>query len=869
MTNGPSSAEESKPLVLRGGRILTAAGKIFDPGTLVIERGEIIAVGAAEDVQVPENAEIRDLAGKVIIPGLVDTHSHLGVYSRPAVSSNSDGNEMSGPVQSVVRALDAINPMDPGIKMALAGGITSANIMPGSGNVIGGQTLYVKYRGRTVDEMRVMSPNVLGGLKMANGENPKRSYGAKGAAPGTRMKVAALQRAEFLKAQDYRNQWDAYRKKVAAGEEGTPPKVDLALEPLVEVLERKRTVHFHSHRADDIMSTMRLADEFGFELVIQHGTEAYLIADEIAKRNIPVSITVLDSPGGKAEVVNFIEECAAQLHKAGVKVMVNTDDFITESRFFLRTAAITVRGGLPPEEALKAVTIHPAEAMHLADRIGSIEKGKDADLVVLSGEPFSVYTRVLETYVDGRRVFDAAEESERLYQTGGFALADRSRLPQEKPAATPAGNVVAPELPANRQQPTSSSSKIVVLAGRLHPVSGPAIEDGALLIEDGKISFAGARNDLEIPEDAAVVTAAVVTPGLIDVFSVAPLNGEYNIPGDQDADEKSDPNQAELRVLDAFHPREPLLRFLLTQGITVVHATPGRDNVIAGLTGVFRTHGRTADAMTIRFPHAMMFNLGVSPKEAYSGRLPTTRMGTAALIRSALTAAADYSRKAKQAKDESSEPDRNPKLEALALALDGKIKAFCCAQQADDLMTALRLIDEFKMEGTLGLGAEAYLVADEIAKAKVPMIVHPTMQRIGDLETFHTTLGNAATLTDKKIPVAIGTAIEGYVPKTRVVRHEAAIAMVHGMGFDGALRSITLDAAKILGIDDRYGTLEAGKVADIALYDGDPFEYATQVTHVLVDGKLVYHRADEQAVPFARRAYFAAPEVPCCLGFGL
>lgn len=859
--------DRTRPTVAyRGARVLTAAGAVFEPGSLIVRDGKIIDVGPAATVPVPDGAVIRELGGKVIIPGLVDTHSHIGVYSRPAAPANSDGNEMTGPVQSAIRALDAVNPDDPGIRMAVAGGITCANIMPGSGNVIGGQTIYVKLRGRTIDEMRVVPKDVLGGLKMANGENPKRSYGGKGQAPATRMKLAALQRAEFVRARDYQRKWDAHRQKLAEKKDDVPPAVDLGLEPLVEVLQRKRTVHFHSHRADDILTAVRLAEEFGFELVIQHGTEGYKVAEELARRKVPVSMTVVDSPGGKAEVVDFLEECGARMAAAGVKVLVNTDDFITESRFFLRTAAIAVRGGMTEELALKAVTLHPAQVLHLDHRLGSLEKGKDADLVILSGPPFSVYTRVLETYIDGRKEFDLADASSRRYQTGGFAVSD-SRLPDAKRSLDPVKAPSAPAVPRDRLAPNSSSKTCAILVGRIHTVSKGSIDNGAILIEGGKIIFVGPRNQLNLRPDLPVLTAAAVTPGLIDAHATVPLSGEYNIAADQDADEKTDPNQADLRVLDAFNPREPLLRFLLAQGITVAHVCPGRANVIAGQTGVFRTHGHTAESMVVRFPQALLINLGLAPKEAYPGKRPGTRMGTAALVRTALTEAADYQRKAASAKADKDRPERNLRHEAIGLALDRKLPAFLCAQRADDIVTAMRIASEFKLRGMLGLGGEAYLVAPEIAGAGLPVIVHPTMQRIGDLETINSFLGNAAALVDQRIRVAIGGGLENYVPKTRVVRHEAAIAMVHGLGFESALRSITLDAARILDIDDRFGSIEAGKVADLVLYDGDPFEHATHVSHVLIDGRVAYERAEEQKISFARRAMFAAPEVPCCLGW--
>jgi imidazolonepropionase-like amidohydrolase len=287
----------------------------------VIEDGRIAAVGPAERVPLPEGAEIRERSGTVIIPGLVDTHSHLGLYPRPRVPAHADGNEASGPVQSAVRAIDAIWPGDPGIRMARAGGVTTANIMPGSGNVVGGQTAYVKLRGDTVEEMWI--EGAVGGLKMANGENPKRVHGERKKAPQTRMAVAALQRALFVRAREYRQKWGTFREKKPHDREAEPPARDLALEPMVEVLEGKRTVHYHTHRADDIVTALRLRDEFGFDLVLQHVTEGFAVADEIARRGVPASIIVLDSPGGKHEAARLGIENGAALERAGVRVAIH------------------------------------------------------------------------------------------------------------------------------------------------------------------------------------------------------------------------------------------------------------------------------------------------------------------------------------------------------------------------------------------------------------------------------------------------------------------------------------------------------------------------------------------------------------------
>jgi imidazolonepropionase-like amidohydrolase len=865
---GPAAAADapSGVIVFRGARITPVVGGPIEGGVLVVENGKIAAVGP-KGTPIPAGAVVRDLpAGSVIIPGLVDSHSHIGIYPRPSVPAHGDGNEMSGPVQGGLRALDAVWPDDPGIRMATAGGVTTANIMPGSGNVIGGATIYVKLRGPTIDDMRVKDCPVLGGLKMANGENPKGygrgrpGGGGAGQAPFTRMKVAALQREAFQKAKDYQAKWETYRKAQQNGDKSAkPPETDLNLEQLVEVLERKRTVHFHCHRADDILSAVRLSEEFGFELVLQHCTEGFRIADELAKRKMPASLTLVDSPGGKLETAGLIEENAAILEKAGVPVAINTDDFITESRFFLRTGAIALRGGMSEASALTALTLAPAAMLHLEKHVGSLERGKDADFAILSGPPFSAYTQVLETFIDGKQVFERKRDWP--YQAGGFAVADKSRLPKlPEPLKVNDGPKhgwgALPAPPAN-----PAYGKLVILAGRAYTVAGAPIEDCVIIIENGKIAAVGPKSDVKIPVDARQVMANVVTPGLIDAHTCVGLTGAFNVPADQDQDEASDPNQADLRALDGFNPDEPLLEYLRQNGVTVIHAMPGRVNVIAGQTGVFRTYGHTATAMALKFPAGLLVNLGETPKATYPGKGPLTRMAVASLLRTAFAQARDGGDDKKP---------RNAKLEALKPFVKGDLPVYLSAHRADDILTGLRLAEEFRLKPVLDLATEAYLVADRIVDAKVPVVVHPTMQRAGSsMETLNGSVANAAALADRGIVVTVGTGYEGYVPKTRVLRYEAAMAAANGLGRDRALRAITLDAAKLLGITDRFGSIEVGKVADLVLYDGDPFEHATHVTHTLIDGRVVWDREEHLKTPFARRALplMLGGGGGCCMGW--
>ncbi|RFF27571.1 MULTISPECIES: amidohydrolase family protein [unclassified Wenzhouxiangella] len=392
-----------------GAKIIPVDGNPIDNGALVVVDGQIDRVGARADVSIPDGAEIVELeAGTVIMPGIVDTHSHIGEVS---------GADRSGPIQPEARAMDAVNVRSSGIKRALAGGITSVNVMPGSGHLISGQTVYLKLRdGDAITDLayRFEDGGIAGGLKMANGTNPMR----KPPFPGTRAKSAALARAAYIKAQEYADKLDN-------AEEGEAPSRDLGMEALAEVLSGKRMVHFHSHRHDDLMTAMRLKDEFGFRMVLHHTSEAWRVADEIAAADVPVSLILIDSPGGKLEAKHLKAKSAPALEQAGADVALHTDDWVTDSRYFLRMAALAIRAGMSREAAIEALTIRGAEMLDMADRVGTLSPGKDADFVILSGDPFSVYTRVLETWVEGERRFDLDDEDDRLIAEGGFnALSD-------------------------------------------------------------------------------------------------------------------------------------------------------------------------------------------------------------------------------------------------------------------------------------------------------------------------------------------------------------------------------------------------------------------------------------------------------------
>lgn len=400
---------QDKPLAFVGARIIPIVGAPIDNGVLIVQGGKIVAVGSRASVSIPADATVMDVTGKTIMPGLVDSHSHIG---EPA------GADGSGPIQPEVRILDSLNVRAPSIQKAQAGGITTVNVMPGSGHLDSGQTLYLKLRDNAIkiDDLLIYDKNgkYMGGIKFANGTNSLRAGGS-GPFPGTRAKSVSLVREQFIKAQEYR---EKIRK--AAGDATKLPARDLAMEALVEVLDGKRMVHFHTHRNDDIMSVLRLQKEFGFRVVLQHVSEAWKVADEIAKAKVPSSIILIDSPGGKLETMDIKFENGAALEKAGALFGFHTDDGITDSRLFLRMAAFGMRGGLSREKALYAMTMANAIMLDMQDRVGSLEVGKDADFIVLSGDPLSVYTHVLQTYVEGKKVFDRGNPEDYKIAVGGY-----------------------------------------------------------------------------------------------------------------------------------------------------------------------------------------------------------------------------------------------------------------------------------------------------------------------------------------------------------------------------------------------------------------------------------------------------------------
>lgn len=801
-------------LVIRAQRIYTVTGGIIENGTLVIENGKISKLG--KDIPVPKGAKV--LTAVTVIPGLIDAHSHVGVYSVPVIEENYDGNEATNPVTPQVRALDSFNFDDPAIPAARAAGVTTLVARPGSLNVIGGTSVAVKTKKGSPAAMTIKEDC---DLKMAIEGNPSNYYAGLKQMPSTVMAVYFVARKAFTEAQEYRASWDAYDKDKSAGKPVAPPKRDLGKEVLVRALKKEIPVHIHCYTASEAMTSIRLGDEFGLRLSLGHCDKTYLVIDELVKRKdvfYNVGPAVFD-----LYYQNSLEfaNVPAILAKAGLKVSLQTDAG-PEQQNLRQFASLCVRYGMTEEDALKSITIHAAEAVDLADRIGSLEAGKDADVVLLDGEPFEFLTAVTAVVIDGRIEY-------------------QSDLKRE--ISLPAGPPPAP-VSLDLPEAVAATGRYALRGGRILTMAGAPIENGFLLIKDGKIETVGRG---PVPAGWPVVETgnSVIMPGLVLARTHAGLDDNWR--GLSSFDEISRPVVPEIEVKHGVEPQSPHFVLLREMGITSALVTPGDLEVIGGHGLVLKTTGNVVDRMLLKDRAIMVFGLGSKAKRKQ--QWPMTRMGIAAQVRETLLKVREYaeSREKPPATKEGPPPARDLSLEALIPVIRGEMPVLVHCERKDDILTALKLADEFKLKIILDGATDAYKVVDEIKKRGVPVILENLMRGVGSIEDAGFSNANPAVLAKAGIPLAF-RAKEGLwqwpaagIPGGDLLEI-GAFACRYGMPEEAALRAVTIDAARIAGIADRVGSLEPGKDADILVLGGHPFRTASVPEAVFQDGRLVYRR---------------------------
>lgn len=390
-------------ILIKDGKILTMAGKIYEKGSILIKDGKIADIGEKLQYSPEETDTVIEAKGLWVMPGIIEAHCHIGITEEKKGEEDDDCNESTMPITPYLRALDAVNPMDAAFHNAIQAGITSVMVGPGSTNIVGGQFLFLKTHGRIIEDMIVKEPAA---MKVAFGENPKRSYKDLNKPPASRMTIAALLREELFNAVTYRK-----KKEQAKGEEGF--EEDFRLEAWLPVLNREIPLKAHVHRADDILTAIRIAKEFNLKLTLDHCSEGHLIADEIYQSGYPAIIGPGMSCRNKLEIKNVDFKTPGVLVKSGVKVAITTDHPVTLIQYLPICAGLAAKEGLGVEEGLKAITINAAEICQVADRVGSLEKGKDADIAVFTGNPMEVFTHTVYTIINGSIVYKWSDEEEK------------------------------------------------------------------------------------------------------------------------------------------------------------------------------------------------------------------------------------------------------------------------------------------------------------------------------------------------------------------------------------------------------------------------------------------------------------------------
>jgi imidazolonepropionase-like amidohydrolase len=878
------TAAQAGIVALRGGTVLTVTKGTIENGTVILRDGKIAAVGA--NLSIPAGAQIVDTTGQFVTPGLIDAHSHI---------ANDAINEGGTTVSSMTGMEDVLDPTDINIYRDLAGGLTTANVLHGSANPIGGKNQVIKLKWGKLRADEIKFEGAMPGIKFALGENPKDMQTG-GAAqtgprryPATRLGVEFVIRDAFTRAKAYQKAWRDYEAKKKSNADVLPPRRDLQLEPLVEILEGKRLVHAHCYRADEILMMIRLAEEMGFKIAtFQHVLEGYMVAKEMAAHGAGGS-TFSDWWAYKVEAADAIPHNAAIMTRKGVLVSINSDSAEHARRLNTEAAKTMKWGGLSEDEALATVTINPAKQLRIDSRVGSLEPGKDADVTVWNRHPLSTYAIAERVYIDGAVYYDRRAEEGRLTalrkEKSTLAAAEQtgtrpssSNPPQEPPKAgdikndpPKAGDVkneppkagdVKNEPPVDRtsggprvteSQPTGTSGAavqakpaagpvIAITNAVIHPITRPDIERGTIVLRGSRIEALGAT--VTVPAGAKVIDAAGahVYPGFINARTQMGLN-EPGPRGFEDVNEMLDINP-QLRTRVAYHAESDAIAVARGNGITTVAVMPG-GGTFGGEVAVMNLDGWTWEEATLKANAGITFNFpvlgggggrggrgggGGGAEGATFDDLRRTRDRRLDEIARLLDRARAYAKAG---------PDKTVDwtLEALVPVVERKLPLIATVNRTQDVRDAIAFAERVKVNLVVSGALDAAAAAPLLKEKNVPVILGNVLSLPASEDAFHAaTYQLAGELSQAGVKVAFATGDSAYV---RIVPYHAAMSVAWGMNRDEALKALTINAAEILGVADRVGSLEPGKDANLFIAKGDPLEIRTAVTNVIIAGKEV------------------------------
>jgi imidazolonepropionase-like amidohydrolase len=841
--------DDRKPVLHTGGdvlikdaTILTVTHGTIATGSILVKGGKIKAVGAG--VTAPEGVKVINAAGMVAMPGIIDTHSHIAVQGGV--------NEGSLSIVPEVRVKDVVTGDDIGIYRALAGGTTTARLLHGSANTIGGQDAVIKLKyGKAGRDLIIRDGPQ--GVKFALGENVTRS---RGRFPNTRMGVESVIDRAFEEGRAYRAQWDEYRKaqKAKRAEElGPPPRVDLRLEALAGILDGSIKVHSHCYRSDEILMLLRTAARHGVRVQsLQHVLEGYKVAAEIAAHGASSS-TFSDWWAYKIEAYDAIPYNAALLTEAGASVCIKSDDAELMRHLNLEAAKMVKYGGVSESQALAMITINAARQLGLDGKLGSIEPGKDADIVLYNGHPFDAFSRCELAIIDGEVFFQR-------YEPGG-GLGARSGNHAAMPAAPEALRNQSVEIAA---QP---KSLFALVGGNLHPIAGGEIKGGTLVIAGGKIAAIGPAGTPIPPEAQTIEMSGLdLWPGMIDASSTIGLFEIGSLAETQDSSDAAQ-FQPELRSSTALHPDSEHIPVTRANGILTSFIKP-TGGIISGQGCLIDLNGWVPREMVIADGVALNVQIPAYVSRSPEGRRPglgpnPERPGPAGQgggggadaavelrkerlekIKELFRRAVAYDTVVKKAHERGEAPPApDLRLEALLPYARGEKPVLLHADQPVEILDALDLARELKLKAVISGGSEAWKVTDAIKKADVPVLIAGTLNLPRhQYDPYDSAYTNPAKLHAAGVTIAITSrsgSSGGGETAARNLPYEAATAIAYGLPEDVALKAVTVTPAQILGVADQVGSLETGKRANVVVTAGHLLEPTTPVLALFIDGEPV------------------------------
>jgi imidazolonepropionase-like amidohydrolase len=847
----------TSPTLIRGATVWTAAGAILQRTDVLLRDGRIAEIG--RDLTAPAGAVVIDGRGKHLTPGLIDPHSHIGVYPLPYLDAHSDGNEVGKPMSPSVRAADAFWPQDPALSLALAAGVTTALIVPGSANLIGGQGLTIKLvPGRSAEDLRF--PGAPATLKMACGENPKRVYGNKGG-PSSRMGSVARVRELLQQAVEYRQRWRRFRSEerswrdrqarrcrgatrggIAEEKDALPPdppKRDLAIETVVEALEGRARVQWHCYRADEMLRLISVAKEYGLPIgAFHHAVEAYKIRDVLRRERVAI-VTWINWWGFKAEAYDAIPEAPALIGAAGGLVALHSDSSVVIQRLNHEAALAYFRGrdlGLPlrEEDAINTVTSGPARILGIDHLTGTIARGKMADVVLWDGHPLSVYTRVERVFVDGRPVYDRLAAGRRPTD---FEL---QLVPSPPPIAGPAREV--PPLSSEWARPLQrvvippDAPTLAIVGGTVHTMTGDPPRLATIVARGGQIVAIGPA--VNPPANAVRIDARGrdVTPGLIaaeSTLGLVEINAERSASDDRLHDPKLSFVRATLRAADAINPHSAAIPVTRIEGFTTALVRP-YGGLVSGQGAAFDLDGLSERDHALVAPIAIHANVGLVGARASAGSRALALQRLRQLLEDARTLR--RARAAVETRRFRAFSAPYGEIAALLPVIERKLPLVVTVNRASDILAMLRLAQEQQIRLVLADAAEAWRVAEPIARAHVPVLVNVDRNLPQSFDSLGGRYDNAARLHHAGVLVAISA--DGDAHNVRYLRQVAGIAAAWGLPRPAALAALTSAPASIFGLSDR-GVIKVGARANLVVWSGDPLELSTRVRQLVIGGRLV------------------------------